>query len=149
MKNFLEKQKYKIMKDLQNGDFIYILNVNKDPMIILDCIIQSVFTNGPGISSIYSNKFKIILPDGSIRYFYSSVPNISFGKFEIYDIEYPDLDYDKGDEYFICTDRDYLIDEYINNSKIAIDYWETIIKNYTELLETEKKRILYIEQQKI
>lgn len=147
--NNIEKRIIKKLKDFKEGDFLYIMKVNDDPMRIFDCIIKEINITPPGVSCYHTGKFKILLPDGTFRWFYTQSPTISLGKFEIYKTNWNDFrDSENKEEYFICTDRDYLIDEYIKNANLAILLWEHNIKKYQDLVNLEKDRMLYLEKQR-
>jgi hypothetical protein len=147
--NNIEKRIIKKLKDFKEGDFLYIMKVNDDPMRIFDCIIKEINITPPGVSCYHTGKFKILLPDGTLRWFYTQLPTISLGKFKIYKTNWNDFrDNENKEEYFICTDRDYLIDEYIKNANLAILLWEDNIKKYQNLINLEKDRMLYLEKQR-
>ena len=145
----MQKLNSKKIKDFKEGDFLYIMKVNEDPMRILDCIVKEVNINPPSVSSYNSGKFKILLPDGTFRWFYTQSYNIDLGKYNIYNTNWNDLrDGENKEEYFICIDRNYLIDEYIKNANLAILLWEDNIKKYQDLINLEKDRMLYLEKQR-
>ena len=43
--NNIEKRIIKKLKDFKEGDFLYIMKVNDDPMRIFDCIIKIISQN--------------------------------------------------------------------------------------------------------
>ena len=144
----MQKLQSKKLENFKEGDFLYIMKVNEDPMRILDCIVKKINITPTGVSANYCGKLKILLPDGTFRWFYTQLYNIDLGKYNIYSNEYNSLNEDTKEEYFISIDRNYLIDEYIRNSNQAILLWEDNIKKYQELINSEKSRIQYIEKQR-
>lgn len=136
------------LEDLKEGAFIYIMKVNSDPMRIYDCIVKEVRVNPKyGVTALYVGKVKILLPDGTIKIFYTQLRTIDIGKYVLFDDRLVRED-DKKEKYFISIDRNKLIDNYINNSQDAIQTWEKNISNFQKLIDIEKDRIEYLNKQR-